>query len=60
MECKNGDDCIGDCVASCAADGGVGGCAWKTDVFGSNLYSIERKTKHGKRCKKMKIYKTND
>lgn len=25
MECKNGDDSMGDCVASCAADGGVGG-----------------------------------
>lgn len=33
MECKNGDDSMGDCVASCAADGGVGGEAWKTDVF---------------------------
>lgn len=30
MECKNSDDSIDDCVASCAADGGVGGCAWKT------------------------------
>lgn len=30
MECKNGDDSIGACVASWAADGGVGGCAWKT------------------------------
>lgn len=32
MECKNGDDSIGDCVASCAADGGVGGWAWKTFI----------------------------
>lgn len=40
MECKNGDDSMGDCVASCAADGGVGGWAWKTDVF-STIF-IER------------------
>lgn len=32
MECKNGDDSRGDCVASWAADGGVGGWAWKTVV----------------------------
>lgn len=32
MECKNGEDSMGDWVASCAADGGVGGCAWKTVV----------------------------
>lgn len=32
MECENGDDSMGDWVASCAADGGVGGCAWKTAI----------------------------
>lgn len=32
MECKNGDDSIGACVASWAADGGVGGFAWKTTL----------------------------
>lgn len=31
MECKNGDDSMGACVASCAADGGDGGFAWKTE-----------------------------
>lgn len=31
MECKNGDDSMGARVASCAADGGVGGFAWKTE-----------------------------
>lgn len=33
MECKNGDDSMGASVASCAADGGVGGFAWKTVFF---------------------------
>lgn len=40
MECKNGEDSMGDCVASCAADGGVGGWAWKTDVFSTFSLSI--------------------
>lgn len=39
MECENGDDSIGDWVASCAADGGDGGCAWKT-VFEKRKYKI--------------------
>lgn len=32
IECRNGDDCsgLGVFVASCAADGGVGGAALKT------------------------------
>lgn len=47
MECKNGDDSMGDCVASWAADGGVGGLAWKTDVSAHFIASKWlRKTMH--------------
>lgn len=37
MEWKNGVDSSGDCVASCAAEGGVGGWAWKTGIL-TNKY----------------------
>lgn len=37
MECKNGDDSMGASVASCAAEGGVGGFAWKTE---RTIYSV--------------------